>query len=149
MTRHDFIYGITTWRELLDFCSEIDCDVCENIVSDDELDDRIADDFREYAYDYNWKDIRDWINRIPTDAAYYYRSGSFEYESADADFDDYKDDVLSWCDEEADVFDEEEDYDILCPFEDDLEDDPEESDLSDNDYSVEEFLGLRSPVIKP
>lgn len=47
MTRQDFIDGITTWAELLDFCYNEECDICEDIVSNDTMCEEIDDDLRE------------------------------------------------------------------------------------------------------
>lgn len=77
MTRTEFIDSVTTWQELLKFCDDVNCGVCEDIISYDELDGFIANDFREYSHEYNWQDIRDWLENISTDAYYYYRSSSF------------------------------------------------------------------------
>ena len=35
MTRNEFIDNITEWYELKDFCSDFDCDVCEDIYDDE------------------------------------------------------------------------------------------------------------------
>lgn len=164
MTRQEFIQNVTTWRELLNFCWEYDCNVCENIIPHDELRDYIAEDFRQYAYEYSWVDIRDWLNNIDNNASFYYRDGSFDYTSVDDDFASYKQDVLDWCDEDASVFDEDEDEadtttHIFDPFEDnilDLDDDylivavesdtgsgkVDDDELQDDEHSPEEILEL-------
>lgn len=84
------------------------------------------------------------MNDIDDSAEYYYRSGSFEYESVDDDFEEYKDEVLSWGDDTYIFDDEDEDEDEGSFVDSDVFDD----DLSDNDCSVEELLGLCSPTIK-
>lgn len=158
MTRQEFIQNITTWRELLNFCWEYDCNVCENIIPHDELRDYIAEDFSQYAYEYSWVDIRDWLNSIDNNASFYYRDGSFDYTSVDDDFASYKQDVLDWCDEDASVFDEDED--VEYPFEDDFllddddfldpdptpksraESDDDDSELSDGDCTDDDLLKL-------
>lgn len=144
MTRQEFIHNITTWPELLSFCYDYDCDVCADIVSHENLGEQIAEDFDNYGYDYPWTDIRRWLNDIDDSADYYYRSGSFEYESVDDDFEEYKDEVLSWGDDTYIFDDEDEDEDEGSFVDSDVFND----DISDNDCSVEEFLGLCSPTIK-
>lgn len=143
MTRSEFINGVTTWRELLDFCYENDCNICDSIIPHDELGDYISDDLHNYAYEFDWREISAWLDNIYTSSLYYYHSGCFEYEPADTAFDDYKNEVLSWCDEMANVFDEDEDS--ISQLGDDRY---EEFDISDNDCNVEEFLGLCSTTIK-
>ena len=148
MTRQEFINNVTTWSELLSFCYDYDCDVCADIISHDSLAENIADDFNSYGYEYPWTDIRRWLNNIDDSARYYYRSGSFEYESVDNNgtFEEYKDEVLSWGDDMYifDDEDEDEDEDEESFIDSDVFDDS----LPDNDCSVEEFLGLCSPTTK-
>lgn len=152
MTRQYFIDNIITWSELLSFCYEYDCNACENIISRNELCDAIADDFATCSHGYHWTDIRDWLNRIDSNCSYYYRDSSFEYTSVDGDFDIYKEEVLAWCDEGADIFEEDEPFD---PFEDDildLDDDyltssdtgskQADDDISDGDMSMEDALAF-------
>lgn len=139
MTRQDFIDSVTSWQALLDFCYEYDCNVCEDIVAGSDLRDCIAEYFENFARDYSWVDIRDWLNRIDEDADYYYRDGSFEYSSVDADFEDYKSDVLDWCDEDATIFHEEDDSD-------EYEDEESDEDLSidESDFTIDELLTMSS-----
>ena len=145
MTRTEFIDSITTWQELLNFCDDVNCGVCEDIISYDELDGFIADDFREYSHEYDWQDIRDWLENISTDAYYYYRSSSFFYEDVDNKFVAYKAQVLLRCDETPGIFDEEDTTNGDENFGTNSEDESNgEIEISDNDYSIEEFLGLCS-----
>ena len=58
MTRNEFIDNITEWYELKDFCSDFDCDVCEDIYDDDDYDDSVEEDIRDAIADYGmmkWK----------------------------------------------------------------------------------------------
>lgn len=145
MTRTEFIDSVTTWQELLNFCDDVNCWVCEDIISYDELDGFIANDFREYSHEYDWQDIRDWLENISTDAYYYYRSSSFFYEDVDNKFEEYKAQVLLWCDETTGIFDEDdtpnEDRNFGANSEDESQ---EEIEISDNGYSIEELIGLCS-----
>ena len=118
MTRTEFINDIQCWDDLMDFCSGYDCNVCEDIIPYISLNRNLGEDFTMYGDEYDWDDIRDWLNNIDENANYYYRSGSFEYESVDNQFESYKDDVLEWGDE-GDVWDpedEDEDFDDDGPF---------------------------------
>ena len=76
MTRTEFIDSVTTWQELLNFCDDVNCGVCEDIISYVEIDGFLANDFRESWHEYNWQDFRDWLENISTDV-YYHRSSSF------------------------------------------------------------------------
>lgn len=44
MTRNEFIENITEWWELKEFCSDNDCFVCEDIISEGEYDEYVSDD---------------------------------------------------------------------------------------------------------
>lgn len=41
MTRNDFLNDVTEWWELLDFCSDEDCNICEDIIDSDQLDEYV------------------------------------------------------------------------------------------------------------
>lgn len=64
MTRNEFIDNITEWYELKDFCSDFDCDVCEDIYDDDDYDDSVEEDIRDAIADYGWRDIRDFLGNL-------------------------------------------------------------------------------------
>ena len=146
MTRQEFIDSVRTWSDLLSFCYDYDCNVCENIISHGELAEYIADDFANFSHDYRWIDIRDWLNSIDDNAGYYYRDGSFDYTSVDGDFQDYKDDVLSWCDEDASIFDEDDEDDTPIYWSADLERkyviQDGDDDIPDCDMSMEDALAF-------
>lgn len=134
MTRYEFVTEVDDWSKLLDFCWGNSCDICDEIICASDLDGYIADDFREYSHSYEWTDIRGWLNDIETGCEYYVRFGSFEYVSADDDFDEYYEEVLDWADRN-DVFDYEED-------EDDEEEEFEEETpfVVETDFSIGELM---------
>lgn len=113
MLRQDFIDNITSWWELIDFCSDEDCDICENIYDDDAKDEYINDRLVDWAREYNWRDLYDILGGVPDDASYYHLDDYGDFESLDnySDFEAYKQDVLEWMDdmERWDDDDEEED----------------------------------------
>ena len=110
MTRTEFIDDIQCWDDLLDFCSGYDCNVCADIIPYNSLNSNLGEDFTMCGDEYDWDDIRDWLNNIDDNANYYYRNGCFEYESVDDQFESYKDDVLEWGDE-GDIWDPEQEHD--------------------------------------
>lgn len=98
MTRNYFVDFVTTWEELLELCSDEDCDVCEDVISDDALDEWVDSDIRDTEY--GWRDIRDFLAGIPSGYDYYLFEGSFEYSGLDGgDFADFKNRVLEWMDD--------------------------------------------------
>lgn len=124
MTRSYFVDSVTTWEELLELCSDEDCDVCEDVISDDALDEWVDSDIRDT--DYGWRDIRDFLAGIPSGYDYYLYEGSFEYSGLDGDdFADFKNRVLEWMDDNN-QWDDEDDEDL---YDWDSVDDEDESDM--------------------
>lgn len=151
MTRQEFIDNIDFWYELIDFCDEEGCDICEYIVDADDLEDRIRDDFSNYGSEYPWTDIRYWLNNIVEGHNYYVCNGSFEYEYLDAeDFERYKNDVLSWMDNN-DRWDEEDDDDWVeeeAATEEPMAGDEEEEDILEEDISVSDLFTVCSGMLQ-
>lgn len=110
MTRNEFLNDVTTWQELVDFCSDVDCDILCDFVFDDEYNDAIEEDLSNALRDdYSWRSIRDMLYDLPEDYNQYMHDDILEFRGLDDDdFDDYKEDVLDWCDD-RDVWDDEED----------------------------------------
>ena len=127
MTRNEFIDNITEWYELKDFCSDFDCDVCEDIYDDDDYDDIVEEDIRDAIADYGWRDIRDFLGNLPSGYYYYRRNSAFDYDGLDDDdFEDYKEDVLEWGDDYG-AWDEEET-------------------IEEEDFSIDDLIGMCSVV---
>ena len=148
MTRNDFLNNVTEWWELLDFCSDEGCYICEDIIDSDQLDEYVEEDIRDTNY--SWRDIRDSLSEIPTGYGYYRMNGSFDYDGMDEnDFDSYKDDVLEWGDNNGvweDEPDEDDDFDTDAMFnEEDSE--PDESPVEDEDFSIGELMGFCGVVL--
>ena len=105
MTRDDF-EEISYLGELLDFCYEVDCDILDNIGTD--ISDRIEEQISEAVRHLSWRTIRDRLNDINADYLEYFIEGDdwLEFYDAEENFDDYKDQVREWC-EDNEVFDPE------------------------------------------
>ena len=100
MTRSYFLDYVTDWYELIDLCRDYDCDICEDIIDDDQLDDYVLEDINNSER--SWRDIRDFLSDIPTGYEYYRCDGTFDYVGLDeSDFEDYKSRVLDWMDEDS------------------------------------------------
>lgn len=113
MTRQYFIDNINYWSELLEFCSDEDCDVCEDIYSEDARDDCIDEELVDMARNNNWREMYNILDSIPGGYDYYRQDGYGDWVGVDDEFDDYKDQVLEWMDDGGywDEEDEEEEYD--------------------------------------
>lgn len=148
MTRNDFLNDVTEWWELLDFCSDEGCYICEDIIDSDQLDEYVEEDIRDTNY--SWRGIRDSLSEIPTGYGYYRMNGSFDYDGMDEnDFDSYKEDVLEWGDNNGvweDEPDEEDDFDTDTMFnEEDSE--PDEPPVEEEDFSIGELMGFCGVVL--
>ena len=106
MTRQEFVDDVTSFWDLIDFCNENGCDLCEDIVVQDAMDDWVWDDIRDWNG--SWESLADALSGITQGHEYYRRHGSLDYEWMDGrDFEAYKADVLDWADD-SNAFDEEE-----------------------------------------
>lgn len=111
MTRQEFIDDICTWGDLISFCYDEDCDICEDIYSEDSRDDHINEHLVEWARENDWEELCGKLNDIPDGYDYYYLDDYGEFHGADDGmFDDYKDEVLEWMDNGGWWEDEEEEY---------------------------------------
>lgn len=151
MTRSYFLDCVTEWGELIELCREYDCDICEDIIDDDGLNEYVDSDISNT--DYGWRSIRDLLADIPTGYDYYRCDGSFDYVGLDdSDFEDYKSRVLDWMDED-DLWESEEDddededfdpdYDFFSPGE-DPEPEPEEPSVEAEDFTVSDLMCMCS-----
>ena len=144
MTRSYFLDYVTDWYELIEFCRDYDCDICEDIIDDDTLDEYVDSDIS--GTDYGWRRLRDFLSDIPADYNYYRCDGTFDYVGLDdGDFEDYKHRVLDWMD--ADSLWDAEDDDGGEDFPGESEDVLEESAASpveEEDFSVSELMRMCS-----
>lgn len=150
MTRQEFIEGVTTWGELLDFCYDNDSNICEDIVSSDTMDDEIENDLREEVGNRSWRDIRVLLCDIDTDYDFFRKDGILDYYPLDnhGDFDEYKDTVLDWMDDNGywdDDEDDEEEYFDGVPYEEPpASEEEDEPAAEDEDFSIGELMGMCS-----
>lgn len=110
MTRHEFIENIDNWEELLDFCYNYNCDICDNVYDSEERDEYIDNNFYGLCREECWTTVRDYLNEIPTENDYYKNNCSYlDWTGLDNedDFEGYKQDALDWGDDN-DIWDEEE-----------------------------------------
>lgn len=135
MYRQDFVDGITTWCELLDFCYENDCDSCADIETADSYSDWIDNNLVSWARNDTWQDLLERLRDLENNDGYdYYVWDDYDsvYRPADdRDFETYKGYVLTWGDEEGIWEDYEEDDE-----EDETEIDSEDVVDVDDDFQI-------------
>lgn len=146
MTRSEFIDEITRWWELIDFCRDVGCEVCEDVVSDDDLNGCIEDDIENSAHDgMSWEDIRDRLNDIETGYEYYLNDGYMIYNGLndEEDFDEYKDEVLDWMDSYGDWDEEDTEDDDFVDEEDSYQEAEEDNEPPmEAEFPVTELISL-------
>lgn len=99
MYRQDFIDNITTWEQLIDFCQDEDCEICDDIYSENERDDKIEENLIDIASCKYWDELRDWLNNIPVGYEYYFQDDCDDWQEADIYiFEDRKEEVIRWMD---------------------------------------------------
>lgn len=141
MTRSEFIDDITSWSELLEFCSEESCDLLDDIFDEESMDSEINEFLGDYARDYDWYNLRDYLKEIPTGYDYYQQNGAFDWVGlTDDDLDNYKNDVLRWA-EDYDVF-EDEDDEGDDGIDNEEPEEPEDPPVEDEDFPFDELFGL-------
>ena len=155
MRRQDFIDNVTTWSELISFCYDEDCDVCEDIYSEEARDEDVDNNLVERARNHTWQELLDILEDIPTGGSYYYSDDWGDWHEADDDmFEDRKQDVIDWMDDN-DYWDEEEDEDdeefldeMPFPEEDEIEEDEDLEPIEDEDISFTDLLTSCSQKLK-
>lgn len=110
MTREEFINGVSTWDELINFCGNYGYGGCSNLYSDEDKNDYIDDRLIELATESDcWQDLLCDLQNIPTGYDWYILDdwGRLDFAGADdEDFAEAKDDALEWGDDN-DVWDDE------------------------------------------
>lgn len=132
MTRQQFIDEVYTYGELLDFCYDEGCEICDDIWTADSRDEEIDEYYLEdWARNNNWQDVLDILDGIPTGYDYYRKDDYNDWVGlGDYEFEEYKDAVLEWADDheswEPEEDDEEEETSEFIVEPADDEDDEEE-----------------------
>lgn len=110
MTRQEFLDEITTIWELLNWCSDNNCYIYDEIQDQDGYDEWISDLLSDRARDWTWQDIESWLSDLPQGYEYYrYSEDDDSWEGVgDYDFTGLRDEALEWGDENG-VWDQDED----------------------------------------
>lgn len=115
MTRSEFLNNVTDWCELIIFCNEEGCNICEDVSSEEERDEIINDILVDWAQSYRWDRLAEKLDDIPIGYDYYRTDDYGDFVGlTDEDFDCYKDDVLDWMDERDCWEEEEEEGEEYC-----------------------------------
>ena len=109
MTRQQFIDEVNEWQELINFCNDEGCSCCNDVYSEEDRDDYINERLVDMARNADsWSELLDTLSDITTGYDYYRRDDYGEWCGLDDyEFDDYKDDVLEWADDQ-DIWEDDE-----------------------------------------
>ena len=139
MTRAEFYENVTTWWDLKNFCSDEQCDICDDIYDEEGRDDYINDCLMDWARNDSWTELLSRLEDIPTGYDYYRYDDYGDWVGLDdGDFDEIRDEVAEWMDDNGYWDDDEEEAD-------DEEDtpfiDPEDAEpIDDEDCSLGELF---------
>ena len=146
MYRQEFIDGVTSWSELVDFCNDEGLDYCDDIYSDGQKDNWINEHLDDICEDATWQDVLCTLRSIPEGYDYYLKDEDYWMEfrglSDDEDlFYSRKNEILAYADEhglwEDDDIAEDDDFDEYeSPFDDDETDEFE----ADTEVALDDFF---------
>ena len=138
MTRQQFIDEVNDWWELIDFCNDEGCSYCDDVYSEESRDDYINEQLVDMARNADsWSELLDTLNDITTGYDYYRRDDYGEWSGlGDYEFNEYKDDVLEWADDQEIWEDDEEE-----PLPEDDEDEDDDF-VADEPISIGELMGV-------
>lgn len=137
MTRNEFLENVTSFYDLKDFCNDEDCNLLEDVYDEEGRDDFINDCLMDWARDDSWQDLYNRLDSIPTGYDWYRYDDYGDWCSLDdEDFEEYKNDVLEWADNN-DIWDNDEE-------DDEEEDEPKDDEPApeEEDFSVGDLIGM-------
>jgi len=139
MTRTEFNEEITTWYELEEVASDNGYEDLGDICDDENIRDMIQDRAQGIRGGDDWESFAYWVENIPKGydcCAYFYDRDELEGLS-DWAFDERKRKLCEWMEENC-YFDPEDDDGI----EDDIEPEPEEESVPEEDFTVGELVAM-------
>lgn len=151
MTRQEFLDDVYDFRELMDFCYDNDCGICDDIYDDESKDEYINEHLSDMADNADdWQSLYRTLDDIPTGYDYYRLDDYVDFNGLDDDdFDDYKNDVLEWMDDNE-YWDEDEDdeEEYFPPEEEYSEEEDDEESCEEDMQPVDELFSLCSEQLR-
>lgn len=147
MTRAEFFENVTSWWDLKDFCSDEQCDICDDIYDEESRDDYINECLIDWARNDSWTELLSRLEDIPTGYDYYRYDDYGEWEGlVDGDFDEIRDEVAEWMDDNGYWDDDEEESDDED--EEPIDDEEEEPPVEDEDCSLGELFAASATRVQ-
>ena len=148
MTRRQFVEDVYDWSELMEFGYDVGFAFDDIFLSGDE-DTYVNDDIDDYVRNrrYDWGELKDILNGLDFSGEVYEKNGMFDYEDITDLFEDYKEQLIEYCDS-RDYWDEEDEDEEEDEEEEDEEEEEsvEEDEEFEDDITLEEFLMMSDAV---
>ena len=136
MTRADFEDSVRNFGDLIDWCNDNGCDVCEDIYYSESYDDCINSQLVDWARNSDWEELKDTLNNLPYGYEYYQRDNYGDWIGLDdIDFDDFYDAALEWGDEYG-IWDDDEEE---SPYDENFDEEESVEEETEDDESVVEM----------
>lgn len=151
MTRQEFLDNVCDFSELRNFCYDNDCGICDDIYDDESKDDYINEHLSDMADDADdWQSLYRTLDDIPTGYDYYRLDDYGEFNGLDDDdFEDYKDEVLEWMDNNEYWDEDEDDEEEYFPPEDEYSEEEDDEESYEEDMQpVDELFSLCSEQLR-
>ena len=151
MTRQEFLDDVCDFSELRDFCYDNDCGICDDIYDDESKDDYINEHLSDMVDDADdWQSLYRTLGDIPTGYDYYRLDDYGDFNGlCDDDFEDYKDEVLEWMDDNEYWDEDEDDEEEYFPPEDEyIEGEYDEESCEEDMQPVDELFSLCSEQLR-
>lgn len=147
MTRAEFYENVTTWWDLKDFCFDENCDICNDIYDEEGRDDYINECLIGWARNDSWTELLSRLEDIPTGYDYYRYDDYGDWVGLDdGDFNEIRDEVAEWMDDNGYWDDDEEEADDED--EKPLDDEEEEPPVEDEDCSLGELFAASATRVQ-
>lgn len=151
MTRQEFLDDVYDFSELRFFCYDNDCGICDDVYDDESKDDYINEHLSNMADDADdWQSLYHTLDDIPTGYDYYSLDDYGDFNGLDDDdFEDYKNEVLEWMDNNE-YWDEDEDdeEEYFPPEEEYSEEEDDEESCEEDMQPVDELFSLCSEQLR-
>ena len=151
MTRQEFLDDVYDFRELMVFCYNNDCGICDDIYDDESKDEYINEHLSDMADNADdWQSLYRTLDDIPTGYDYYRLDDYDDFNGLDDDdFDDYKNDVLEWMDDNEYWDEDEDDEEEYFPPEEEYNEEEDDEESCEEDMQpVDELFSLCSEQLR-
>lgn len=65
MTRNEFLDTVNDWYELIEFCNDVGCSYCDDVYSEESMNDDINERLTDWAQECTWQELYSRLDDIP------------------------------------------------------------------------------------